>query len=640
MRGLKYIRPKSAELVNPAQVQANRSKKLNGSYGMTTVIPMASMAQLEVESVMDELTRRSNITQVQPKKTAKGNQFVSTTTTPGDLTEEPLIIAKIDKLHTTIAGWQVLDANEKLGWDNQLVRSRLSSMMVKMGFDVFTDPYRSLLYNPKADKTEGMSIEDYKHALTSVFEQAPEKYPALDLERFTKMVNEAAESIYEPYSEPVGPDKRLSPFTLKASSIKLNNDGNIVIQWESNEDLRDFRRDLAQYGGLSKYGDQVATTVAYFPNWDKMTPEQREEIAVNLESIVSERNFTYIHEMSVDPEILQQVTFSRNDLSPNNANWDDVIPVFDVNGSINSQCLRPPTFENVDDRLHVELGIVIELPEAIYTEAVNLNRQIERELENVPGVEPNIDNHFHVSLYQGRYSRDEVYALQQEIEAMASDAHGFSSFDVPFQQGVRDAGVNIFWDVEKDPRLQRLHEKIIQIGLSHIDGMMTQFQKIKKNLIDTRSTIASENIKLEETMTEKGLTSDSQQKLDENRAQIANIDKKLSNLEKYKTTGAGPDYRPHVTVYYGSQGDKSQIEEKLKDVETKERSLRVETIGIAVLRENGSVTKVLSTTSLPAIAKAVTDKKVMSPDEQRQIKQDLMSSRAEDSKDKKTGLNP
>lgn len=340
-----------------ADSSGNRAKKLGGSYGLTTVVPMPEPTQRAINGLLSRLIVNEHLSRAQPNKTNSGNKFLDEKGM--DLTEDARVISPIEHLHTTIASWQIMDAVSPGQWENELIRSRLCSEVAKAGNDVFSGFYRGLIY----DTNTNQSKDDYIHQLQSKIDAS-----GLNADQMAKMnsflTNVTTTLSTQPFESDLDPTK-IQPFRLEASSLKLNNDGNIVIQWKSSPQLKEFRQELCKNGGLAKWGDQVGTTIAYFPNWDKLTQRDREGVRNQLDAILKDVTIYEqlgIQEMTgmdVVPEQLQLITFSRNNLADNSANWGDAVAVFDENRCLNQDCLSVKSYDAVVEMLDAHQRTVL-----------------------------------------------------------------------------------------------------------------------------------------------------------------------------------------------------------------------------------------------------------------------------------------
>lgn len=341
-----------ASKFNPYQANSstNRTKKLEGSYGITAVIPMPTEVHITIQLFMEQLIKRQHLLCVQPSKTIDGsNRFLDAENI--DKTEESRVIATIEKLHTTIAAWQVIDAVDENSWINELIRSKLCSQLAAKGYDVFGEGFaRSLVYDNNTNQTTENYILELENAVYTF------KIDVNDRALFLEAIDFAKLNYSKNYGISVNPEN-IQPFTLIADSIKLNNDGNLLIQWKSSRDLKNFRQELAKHGGLAKWGENVATTIAYFPNWDRLSPAERQSIRYDIEnmlnnSIIYEKiGVANLESMLVKPEKLRQVSFSRNNLAANSANWETSIAIFEEDLHLNMDCLSIKMFTDLKREL-------------------------------------------------------------------------------------------------------------------------------------------------------------------------------------------------------------------------------------------------------------------------------------------------
>lgn len=186
---------------------------------------------------------------------------------------------------------------------------------------------------------------------------------------------------------------------------------------------------------------------------------------------------------------------------------------------------------------HVELGIVIPLSHQVQEAAQELNKKIATNIENIPTVTPNISNCYHISLFQGRYPKNELANLTKDLQQLSA---AITSLNIEFIPGVANTKLNLFWNIVNNESLQNLHLKVRTIALQHRSGMMQQFEKINAKLGDTNA----DRIKKQE-------------------------------LQTYGALGTGNNYRPHITLYYGA-GNNPVVDEKIKNVQTAPLTLMVE----------------------------------------------------------------
>ena len=331
-----------------ADSRANRARKLDGSYGITTVVPMPEPTQRTINAFLDELIRRQRFTPVQPTLTNLGNKFLDGQGI--DRSDDAQVISPIEHLHTTIAAWQVMDAVNDTQWCNELIRSKLCSEITRTGLDVFADGfYRSLIYDEDTDQPTDQYIANlskYIHAAGD----------GIDQHKMQTLLKRAVETHEHDYLVDLNVDN-IASFELRAASIKLNNDGNIIIQWQPSSELKKFRQELCKHGGMAKRGEAIGTTIAYFPNWDKLSVIERQSVQDELERMLANGAFCHsIHidrltQMQIEPEQLRQVLFSRNNLAESSANWQTSVAIFDRGHRLNSQCLSIKSFANVKREL-------------------------------------------------------------------------------------------------------------------------------------------------------------------------------------------------------------------------------------------------------------------------------------------------
>lgn len=339
--------------INPIGT-ANRAKKLAGGHGLTTVIPMTVTSGIAARKLLRELMLRENLTEVQPKQMGSSNQFVDTVDI--DHTDDPHVIAPIEILHTTMASWQVMDAVSEQQWRNEQIRSKLCSLLVRSQYNIFETGWPRTLTYDAVTNTNIPTIEYIQRLKQYIETNIQDRDKLSEIEA---LIDQAVNTAGEKYIVDLKIE-HIQPFVLEAESIKLNNDGNLVIQWKRSEALLNFRLELCKHGGLAKWGPDVGTTLAYFPNWDTMAPEKRQSICENMNSILNdpikceELGISHLTQVVINPTELLEVSFSRNNLAIDSANWDNAEAVFDVDSNINERCLTIKTYaETVHELSHL-----------------------------------------------------------------------------------------------------------------------------------------------------------------------------------------------------------------------------------------------------------------------------------------------
>ena len=191
-----------------------------------------------------------------------------------------------------------MDAVNDTQWCNELIRSRLCSEITRAGLDIFADGfYRCLVYDQDTDQP----THQYLVNLSKYIDAAGDR---IDQGKVQLLLKRAIETHEHDYSVELNMDD-IEAFELRAESIKLNNDGNIIIQWQPSSELKKFRQELCKHGGLAKRGESIGTTIAYFPNWDKLSVMERQSVHDELENMLA--NSAFCHSINIDRLTQMQV---------------------------------------------------------------------------------------------------------------------------------------------------------------------------------------------------------------------------------------------------------------------------------------------------------------------------------------------
>ena len=141
---------------------ANRSKKLEGSFGLTAIVQMPEAMQICVRKLLNSIIAKESLKEVQPKKFGLTNKFIDVTTGQDEsITAD--CIAPIENLHTTLASWQVMDAVSEQQWKNELIRSRMNAILVRRGCDIFSNGFHRTLVFDAISSTDVATEEYLKH---------------------------------------------------------------------------------------------------------------------------------------------------------------------------------------------------------------------------------------------------------------------------------------------------------------------------------------------------------------------------------------------------------------------------------------------------------------------------------------------
>ncbi len=331
---------------------ANRAKKLLGSHGISAIVQMPIEAQISVRRLLDKLILNESLTEVQPQRVGSSGQFVGVGTN-ADETLTHNSISPIENLHTTLAAWQVMDAVSPQQWKNEQIRSRLCADFANINRDIFTDRFSRALIFDSVSNTDIPTL-DFINKL-KIYAQNNISDIQTNIE-VQKLIDNALKNVDNQYPKNLQMEY-IKPFKLEAESIKLNNDGNLIIQWKSSEALLNFRRELCKHGGIAKWGPNVGTTLAFFPNWDAMEQTKRQSVWNKLNEILNdpvqclELEIQNLSEIEICPVNLQEIAFSRNNLAIDSANWQQSRPIFDVDSDINSACLTIKNYEDIVQEL-------------------------------------------------------------------------------------------------------------------------------------------------------------------------------------------------------------------------------------------------------------------------------------------------
>lgn len=206
--------------------------------------------------------------------------------------------------------------------------------------------------------------------------------------------------------------------------------------------------------------------------------------------------------------------------------------------------------EAIKDK-HAEIGIFILIPEDLQGSVKKLNQQLLTKIQADPH-QANAHNTFHISLFQERIAKKDIAKLADDLQNLLSH---IQPFDVFLSSGLEDTGQNVFWNVNKSQPLQDLHEQILKIALPFRKGLMQQYQLVSD---DPHTSL---------TVKEK--------------------------LEKFGTDGVLQDFKPHITVYYGS-GQNSHLTETLKQNHIPQAyHFPVKQLGIGYLGFEGNVMSII-----------------------------------------------
>jgi 2'-5' RNA ligase len=140
----------------------------------------------------------------------------------------------------------------------------------------------------------------------------------------------------------------------------------------------------------------------------------------------------------------------------------------------------------------------------IMNEATRLNRELEKKLTGIP----NKKNIIHISLFQGQFRSSHLKKIGEELAEISMHT---SSLVLKFAPVLTNASTNLFWNVQSNFQLHKLHKKILASISPYREGVLPVF-------VDGYSHLSLV-----------------QQQL----------------LECYGTPHALQNFNPHMTVYYG-----------------------------------------------------------------------------------------
>ncbi len=148
-----------------------------------------------------------------------------------------------------------------------------------------------------------------------------------------------------------------------------------------------------------------------------------------------------------------------------------------------------------------EYGIALLLPDNYVTEAQRLSDQISRKL-----FQRNLDNHFHITLYQGCFAEDQIREIFKKLSDQKFAAPGIKmSSDIEFQDKKY-----INWNVLENEKLKDLHSKVVITAAPYHQGILKRL-------------------------------ADNNQKFDS---------KTQKQIDQYGVNGVLENYKPHVTLFY------------------------------------------------------------------------------------------
>lgn len=200
---------------------------------------------------------------------------------------------------------------------------------------------------------------------------------------------------------------------------------------------------------------------------------------------------------------------------------------------------------------HKEYGIAL-LPEARCDEQANfLNRVI---ASNIKGA-PNPVNNWHITLYQGAYDYEDITEIIKNLKKLE-----FYPIDLKFTNIEPTSNRWVDYIIEKDPSLQELHEKIVDIASKYHKAPLVRAD-------EAYSSLPAD---------------------------------KRSQIDKYGSSGILEHYKPHMTIYYKYPADPN-IVEIVKTIQplVKQLQCKAQQIAIGELGYNGNMIRVVYTKSLP-----------------------------------------
>lgn len=230
-------------------------------------------------------------------------------------------IVLVRELHTTVISQHVVDTDRgKEGWDDKVDVAKF---------------YRAF-YHFQETLPEGMIISTPDHEYTTMqfleeIAKCNNEAEVMTLLSSSDLSADQKHRIRELSTVPLKTDPKeleeIKPITLKATEIKVTDNGSVVVQWAPSPDLAKLRHSLLDYGAVGKRGldsPYTATTLGFFPNYHLMSASERTEVAHALERFASAHAREPL-EITIDPKNLSTVRFERNDLSRHHAQFQPLI---------------------------------------------------------------------------------------------------------------------------------------------------------------------------------------------------------------------------------------------------------------------------------------------------------------------------
>ena len=195
-----------------------------------------------------------------------------------------------------------------------------------------------------------------------------------------------------------------------------------------------------------------------------------------------------------------------------------------------------------------DLAIFILPDTAVGKEAKRLNAEIASKMN---GME-NVKNHYHITLFQGRFLEDQLPALFKAVDALA-----YRQFPIEMEPSLTSvADRNVRWNVKKTGDIQKLHEAVLKATDPYRHGTTRYYES-------------------------------SYLELDSDARQQADIYGSAGNLDQYT---------PHITLYYGQlrYTKIGEVASLLKpDLNFSTKSFTARTIAIGEVGEHGNLLNIL-----------------------------------------------